>query len=85
MDYGKQGAAKVAKKGPKHTEHNQYGSDKTPFGSRPSKEELLARMKDAQAKGGESSKDLDRPADASDHAAEDEGPVRAPAKPDHAD
>ncbi len=48
MDYGKSGVANMAKKGPKHHEHNQYGSDKTPFGQRPSKAELLERMKKAQ-------------------------------------
>ena len=67
MDYGKQGAAKVAKKGPKHNEHNQYGSEKTPFGSRPSKEELLARMKKGQDKTG-----LDKPSDPADDFATDE-------------
>lgn len=67
MDYGKQGAAKVAKKGPKHNEHNQYGSAKTPFGSRPSKEELLARMKKGQGKT-----DLDKPSDPADDFATDE-------------
>ena len=64
MDYGKQGAAKVAKKGPKHNEHNQYGSDKTPFGSRPSKAELLERMKKAQKSEGKT--DLDKPSNPAD-------------------
>ena len=37
----------MGKKGPKHEEHNAHGSKKKPFGQRPSKEELLARMKAA--------------------------------------
>lgn len=48
MDYGKSGVPNMAKKGPKHEEHNAHGSAKKPFGARPSKEELLARMKKAQ-------------------------------------
>ena len=72
MDYGKQGAAKLAKKGPKHTEHNQYGSDKTPFGSRPSKAELLERMKKSQGKS-----DLDKPSDPADDTATDEAGGKA--------
>ncbi|WP_296424829.1 hypothetical protein [Yoonia sp.] len=47
MDYKAAGAPKMAKKGPKHEEHNAHGSQKKPFGQRPSKEELLARMKKA--------------------------------------
>jgi hypothetical protein len=47
MDYGKSGATKMGKKAPKHNEHNAPGSDKNPFGKRPTKEELLARMKAA--------------------------------------
>ncbi|MEJ6477180.1 MAG: hypothetical protein ACI86S_002614 [Paracoccaceae bacterium] len=30
---------------PRHAEHNAYGTDKTPYSKRPSKAELLARMK----------------------------------------
>lgn len=75
MDYGKQGAAKLAKKGPKHTEHNQYGSDKTPFGSRPSKAELLERMKKAQKTDGKT--DLDKPSDPADDFATDEAKGKA--------
>ncbi|MDP5359939.1 MAG: hypothetical protein NWR52_07365 [Paracoccaceae bacterium] len=37
----------MGKNAPKHTEHNAHGSKKKPFGARPSKEELLARMKAA--------------------------------------
>lgn len=51
MDYKAAGAPKNGKNAPKHAEHNAHGSRKKPFGSRPTKEELLARMKAAQAKG----------------------------------
>lgn len=40
----------MGKKSPKHQEHNAHGSKKKPFGKQESKEELLARMKAAQAK-----------------------------------
>jgi hypothetical protein len=50
MDYGKSGAAKMASKTPRHKEHNEPGSTKNPFGKRPSKEELVARMKEAAQK-----------------------------------
>ena len=57
MDYGKSGAEKMAKNTPRHKEHNEPGSDKNPFGKRPSKEELLARMKAAaEAKKAEDEK-----------------------------
>ena len=65
----------MAKKGPKHQEHNQYGSDKTPFGSRPSKEELLARMKKSQGAekdDGTQKTNLDKPSDPADDFATDE-------------
>ena len=45
MDYKAAGAPKPAKGKPRHSEHNAYGSAKTPFSKRPSKEDLLARMK----------------------------------------
>lgn len=48
MNYKAAGAPKSKKNTPKHSEHNAYGSKKTPFSKRPSKEELLARMKAAQ-------------------------------------
>ena len=70
MDYGKSGGPQMAKKGPKHNEHNQYGSDKTPFGSRPSKQELLDRMKKAQTSEGKT--DLDKPSNPADDFATDE-------------
>lgn len=47
MDYSKSGNANLTKKHPKHSEHNQHGTAKTPFGARPSREDLLARMKAA--------------------------------------
>jgi hypothetical protein len=47
MDYKASGAPKLGKNAPKHVEHNAVGSKKKPFGTRPSKEELLARMKAA--------------------------------------
>ena len=47
MDYKAAGAPKLGKNAPKHSEHNAHGSTKKPFGQRPSKEELLARMKAA--------------------------------------
>lgn len=75
MDYGKQGAAKLAKKGPRHNEHNQYGSDKTPFGSRPSKQELLDRMKKAQDPANKT--DTDKPRDPADDFATDEAKGKA--------
>tara|TARA_R110002051_G_scaffold1008_8_gene5008 strand:- start:695 stop:853 length:159 start_codon:yes stop_codon:yes gene_type:complete len=49
MDYKASGAPKLNKNAPKHAEHNAHGSKKKPFGERESKEELLARMKAAQA------------------------------------
>ncbi len=45
MDYSKSGSIKGPKGAPKHREHNQPGGRKNPFNSRPSKEELLAKMK----------------------------------------
>ncbi|WP_296429241.1 hypothetical protein [Yoonia sp.] len=47
MDYKATGAATLGKNAPRHNEHNAHGSTKKPFGQRPSKEELLARMKAA--------------------------------------
>ena len=45
MDYKAAGAPKPPKGKPRYSEHNAYGSEKTPFSKRPSKAELLARMK----------------------------------------
>lgn len=50
MDYSKSGGPKMGKNKPRHTEHNAKGYDKNPYGSRPSKAELLARMKAAADK-----------------------------------
>jgi hypothetical protein len=47
MDYSKSGSAKAGKNQPRHKEHNAPGSAKNPFGTRPTKAELLARMKAA--------------------------------------
>lgn len=45
MDYKAQGTPKKGGKIPRHKEHNAPGTDKNPFGKRPSKEELIARLK----------------------------------------
>jgi len=50
MNYKAAGAPKKGKNAPKHAEHNAHGSRNKPFGARPTKDELLARMKEAQAK-----------------------------------
>jgi hypothetical protein len=47
MDYGKSGATRQGKNGPKHVEHNAKGTAKNPFGAREAKAELVARMKAA--------------------------------------
>lgn len=70
MDYKAAGAPKMGKKAPKHREHNAHGSAKKPFGQRPSKEELLARMKKAQAAGAKPGQD--RPSDPADDMDVDE-------------
>jgi hypothetical protein len=50
MDYKAAGAPKIGRNAPRHSEHNAPGSDKKPFGQRPGKAELLARMKAAAGK-----------------------------------
>ncbi len=45
MSYKAAGTSKKGSKSPRHKEHNAPGSDKNPFGKRPSKEELVARLK----------------------------------------
>ncbi len=45
MTYGTNGPAKPGKGNPKHSEHNAFGTKKTPYNARPDKAELLARMK----------------------------------------
>ena len=47
MDYAKSGAPRRRKGTPRHAEHNAPGTDANPFGKRPEKAELLARMKAA--------------------------------------
>jgi hypothetical protein len=47
MDYSKSGSAKFGKGTPRHQEHNAKGTDKNPYGARPTQAELLARMKAA--------------------------------------
>lgn len=50
MDYGKSGAPKSGGKQPKHKVGNKgLGAEKSPTGGRPSKEELLAKLKAAAA------------------------------------
>ncbi len=50
MDYSKSGGAKNGSNKPRHREHNEPGTNKTPFGKKPAKEDLLARMKKAAKK-----------------------------------
>ena len=50
MDYGKSGTPKAGKNKPRHKEHNAKGTERNPFGRRPPKADLLARMKAAAAK-----------------------------------
>ena len=47
MDYSKMGGARDPKGAPRHDEHNRKGTAKNPYGAKPSKAELLARMKAA--------------------------------------
>lgn len=47
MDYGQSGNAKSGRNTPRHSEHNAKGTAQNPYGARPGKEELLARMKAA--------------------------------------
>ncbi len=44
MNYKQSGAPKSGKNAPRHKEHNEPGSDKNPFGKRPTKADLLARL-----------------------------------------
>lgn len=52
MDYSKMGGGKGGSNKPRHREHNEPGSTKTPYGKKPVKEELLERMKKAAKKKG---------------------------------
>ena len=49
MDYSKSSGPKSGKNTPRHREHNEPGSTKTPFGGKAATEKaaLLARMKPA--------------------------------------
>lgn len=47
MNYGKSGNPKPGKHERPHQEHNAKGTAKNPYDARPSKENLLARMKAA--------------------------------------
>ncbi|SDE71078.1 hypothetical protein [Limimaricola pyoseonensis] len=53
MDYSKSGGPRQGRNAPKHREHNERGSAKTPFDKRADKSELLKRMKEAAAKAAE--------------------------------
>lgn len=44
------GAAKKGNRTPRHKEHNQPGGPKNPFGNRPTKEELIAKLKEQAEK-----------------------------------
>lgn len=70
MNYKAQGAPKMGRNAPRHSEHNQPGSQKDPFGNRsgarPDKAELLRRMKAAQEKAAGN-------APSTDKGAKDEG------------
>ena len=57
MNYKAAGAPKMGRNTPRHSEHNQRGSDKNPFGKRPSKDEMLARMKAAAQAAEQAKKD----------------------------
>ncbi|WP_168733231.1 hypothetical protein [Thalassobius vesicularis] len=50
MDYSKMGGAKSGSNKPRHKEHNEPGTDKTPYGKKPVKAALLERMKKAAEK-----------------------------------
>ncbi|WP_324751514.1 hypothetical protein [Roseovarius sp. Pro17] len=64
MNYKAQGAPKMGRNAPRHSEHNEPGSDKDPFGKRsgkrPGKAELLARMKAAQEKAAQETGEQDK-------------------------
>lgn len=53
MDYSKSGNPKLAKDGRRHVEHNQKGQAANPYGRKPNREDLLARMKAATEKAKE--------------------------------
>ncbi|MEH7827919.1 hypothetical protein [Gemmobacter denitrificans] len=47
MDYSASKPGKPSKKAPKHLEHNERGTAKTPFDAKADKAALLARLKAA--------------------------------------
>lgn len=49
-DYSKQRSGTGAKGQPRHKEHNAPGGAKNPFGNRPDKAELVARLAEKAAK-----------------------------------
>ncbi|MCC7321483.1 MAG: hypothetical protein IT542_10975 [Rubellimicrobium sp.] len=51
-DYGKQKSGNANRGAPGHREHNAPGGRKNPFGTRPDKTALLARMKEQAQKAG---------------------------------
>lgn len=50
MDYSKMGGARPGSNKPRHKEHNEPGTTKTPYGKKPVKADLLERMKQAAEK-----------------------------------
>lgn len=50
MDYSKMGGARSGSNKPRHKEHNEPGTKKTPYGKKPVKADLLERMKQAAEK-----------------------------------
>lgn len=50
MDYSKMGGARSGSNKPRHKEHNEPGTTKTPYGKKPVKADLLERMKQAAEK-----------------------------------
>ncbi|MGR3498685.1 MAG: hypothetical protein ACU0E9_07315 [Limimaricola soesokkakensis] len=50
MDYSKSGGPRQGRNTPKHREHNERGTEKTPYDKRDDKAELLKRMKEAAKK-----------------------------------
>ncbi len=50
MDYSKSGGPRQGRNAPKHREHHERGTEKTPYDKRDDKAELLKRMKEAAKK-----------------------------------
>lgn len=53
MDYSKSGGPRQGRNAPKHREHNERGTEKTPYDKRTDKADLLRRMREAQQKAAE--------------------------------